>query len=293
MANRRMFSKKITDTDIFLDMPMSAQCLYFHINMAADDDGFIGNVKTIRRMIGASEDDLKLLFAKEFLFPFESGVVVIKDWKIHNYIRKDRYSETVYQDEKAQIVELENGKYEIGMTGGQPDDNQRSPQDRLGKDRLGKDREVTTTDGSSEDSPPQEFTALRDFETLWLFPNQFQKEDLYDLIDQQGEVLVSAAIRLAGTKDVTKKNAINFLKAVLKEWAENNVTNLEQVDAYQLQRGQKNKNQYPTKHTGRTETMPDWADEDNKGEEIDEEKQKEFAERLERIRNRGKTKQEG
>src|SRR5699024_9677123 len=90
MAQRRMFSKKITETDLFLDMPMSAQCLYFHLNMSADDDGFIGNAKTIRRMIGASEDDLKLLFAKEFLIPFESGVVVVKDWKIHNYIRSDR-----------------------------------------------------------------------------------------------------------------------------------------------------------------------------------------------------------
>lgn len=159
------------------------------------------------------------------------------------------------------------------------------------QDSKGQESKVTTT-GGSEDSPSQKFTALRDFETLWLFPNQFQKEDLYDLIDKHGEVLVSASIRLAGSKDVPKNNAINFLKAVLKEWAENNVTNLEQVDAYQLKRDQQNKSQY-SKPTGRTETMPAWAEEENKGEEIDKEKQKEFAERLERIRNRGKSKQEG
>src|SRR5690606_42089045 len=138
MAQRRMFSKKITETDVFLDMPMSSQNLYFHLNMNADDDGFIGNVKTIKRMIGASDDDLKVLMAKEFLIPFESGVVVIKDWKVHNYIRKDRYDGTVYKQEKQQLIENENGQYELGMTSGRPLVDQRLPQGRLGKVRLGK-----------------------------------------------------------------------------------------------------------------------------------------------------------
>ena len=89
MAQRRMFSKKVTDTDVFLDMPLSTQALYFHLNMHADDDGFVGNINTIKRMIGASKDDEKLLIAKQFLIPFEaSGVVVIKDWRLHNYIRR-------------------------------------------------------------------------------------------------------------------------------------------------------------------------------------------------------------
>ena len=144
MAQRRMFSKKITETDLFLDMPMSAQCLYFHLNMSADDDGFIGNVKTIRRMIGASEDDLKLLMAKEFLIPFDSGVVVIKDWKIHNYIRSDRYNETVYQDEKKQLKQLDNGRYELGIPNVIPTVHQMDTQVRLGKDRLGKDNTLSS-----------------------------------------------------------------------------------------------------------------------------------------------------
>ena len=144
MAQRRMFSKKITETDFFLDMPMSAQCLYFHLNMSADDDGFIGNVKTIRRMIGASEDDLKLLMAKEFLIPFDSGVVVIKDWKIHNYIRSDRYNETVYQDEKKQLKQLDNGRYELGIPNVIPAVHQMDTQVRLGKDRLGKDNTLSS-----------------------------------------------------------------------------------------------------------------------------------------------------
>ena len=87
MAERRMFSKTIIDSDAFLDMPLSTQSLYFHLSMRADDDGFINNPKKIQRMIGCADDDLKLLIAKNFIIPFESGIVVIKHWKIHNYIR--------------------------------------------------------------------------------------------------------------------------------------------------------------------------------------------------------------
>lgn len=135
MAQRRMLSKKITDTDTFLDMPLSTQALYFHLNMHADDDGFVSNVRTINRMVGGSEDDLKILMAKQFIFTFDSGVVVIRDWKIHNYIRKDTYNSTIYGNEKAQLGEDENGSYTFrGRAVDEP-----SPQVRLGKVRLGKD----------------------------------------------------------------------------------------------------------------------------------------------------------
>ena len=90
MAERRMFAKTIIDSDAFLDMPLSAQALYFHLSMRADDDGFINNPKKIQRMVGASDDDCKLLLMKRFIIVFESGVVVIKHWRIHNYIRNDR-----------------------------------------------------------------------------------------------------------------------------------------------------------------------------------------------------------
>src|SRR5699024_9660244 len=99
MAERRMFAKTIIDSDAFLDMPLSTQALYFHLSMRADDDGFINNPKKISRMIGCGEDDLKLLIAKKFLLNFESGVVVIKHWLIHNTLRKDRHTPTNYQDE--------------------------------------------------------------------------------------------------------------------------------------------------------------------------------------------------
>ena len=113
MAERRMFAKTIIDSDAFLDMPLSAQALYFHLAMRADDDGFINNPKKIQRMIGASDDDCKLLIAKGFILVFETGVIVIKHWKIHNYIQKDRYKETVFLQEKQLIEAQDNGAYEM------------------------------------------------------------------------------------------------------------------------------------------------------------------------------------
>lgn len=110
MAMRRMFSRRITDSDSFTDMPLSAQALYFHIAMNADDDGFVDGVKRIRRCIGASEDDLKLLIAKRFILPFESGVVVVRQWHVHNYIQKDRYKPTVHTAEKRQLA-TDDGRY--------------------------------------------------------------------------------------------------------------------------------------------------------------------------------------
>ena len=146
MAERRMFAKTIIDSDAFLDMPLSTQALYFHLSMRADDDGFVNNPKKIQRMIGGGDDDLKVLIAKRFIIPFESGVVVIKHWKIHNYIRSDRYKETVYQDEKAMLVEKENKSYTlvdqmdtVGIPMVDQPTYQMDTQVRLGKDSIGKD----------------------------------------------------------------------------------------------------------------------------------------------------------
>jgi len=111
MADRRMFAKTIIDSDAFLDMPITTQVLYFHLCMRADDEGFINNPKKIQRMVGCNDDDLKLLIAKSFVIPFETGIIVIKHWKLHNYIRKDRFKETVYKEERSALFEKENGVY--------------------------------------------------------------------------------------------------------------------------------------------------------------------------------------
>lgn len=125
MARKRMFDLGIIDTDLFLEMPQSTQNLYFHLGMRADDDGFVSNPKKIIRTIGANEDDLKILFSKEFIIPFESGIVVIRHWKLNNYIRKDRYVETIYKEEKKRLIEDENGIYNLNTNAGIPNVNQR------------------------------------------------------------------------------------------------------------------------------------------------------------------------
>lgn len=111
MAERRMISKKITDTDAFLDMPLTTQALYFHFLQNADDDGFVGNPNSIMRKVGASKNDYDLLMVKRFIIVFDSGICVIKHWRIHNYIQKDRYVPTTFIKEKAQLETEENGAY--------------------------------------------------------------------------------------------------------------------------------------------------------------------------------------
>ena len=159
MAERRMFAKAIVLSDAFLDMPMSARCLYFTLGMVADDDGFLNSTKSIIRQCGARESDLKILLENEFLVKFDSGVVAIKDWKVNNLIRKDRYRPTVLAPEKVQFCEgesenqmesdglpnsnrrLTNGKPSVNQmaTKGQPMVNRRLTQVRIGKESIVQD----------------------------------------------------------------------------------------------------------------------------------------------------------
>lgn len=144
MAERRMFAKTIIDSDAFLEMPTSAQALYFHLCMRADDDGFLNNPRKIQRTVGSADDDIRLLIAKRFIIPFESGVVVIKHWRMHNYIQADRYKPTVYTEEK-QILQIKDNKsyampetIETSTMYPQCVQDGYTGKDRLGKDRLGK-----------------------------------------------------------------------------------------------------------------------------------------------------------
>lgn len=139
MAQRRMFSLDIVSSDAFLDLPVSGRELYFQLGMYADDDGFI-NPKKIIRMIGASEDDLRLLIAKRFVLPFETGVVVIKHWKINNYIQNDRYKPTRYLEEKKLLKLKENSSYTERVQ----DVSKTETQVRLGKVSIDKDNILDT-----------------------------------------------------------------------------------------------------------------------------------------------------
>ena len=176
MANKAIFSKTIIDTDAFLEMPATTQNLYFHLNMHADDDGFIGNPKRIGRMIGASDDDFKILIAKKFIIVFESGVIVIKHWRIHNTLSKMRYKETSYLDEKSQLLIKENNAYSLDE--GKPLDDSRlvemgkrqvrrtvdEQETNLSKDKLSKDK--TSKDKLSEDKPSKKKSAKADLDGM-------------------------------------------------------------------------------------------------------------------------------
>ena len=149
MAERRMFAKTIIDSDAFLDMPLSAQALYFHLSMRADDDGFVNNPKKIQRMVGASDDDCNLLIMNRFIITFESGVVVIKHWKIHNYIQKDRYKPTLYQEEKSLLTENENKAYterihDVYITDTQVRDRIEIDKENIDKESVGEEEPTPT-----------------------------------------------------------------------------------------------------------------------------------------------------
>ena len=166
MAERRMFAKTIIDSDAFLDMPLTTQALYFHLSMRADDEGFLNNPKKIMRMIGASEDEFRLLVAKCFIIPFESGVCVIKHWRIHNYLRSDRFKPTVYAEERAQLDIKENNAYTrkqfvdtVGIPVGIPESGEWETQDRIVKanlveDNLGEGKGESEGEKAEADKPP-------------------------------------------------------------------------------------------------------------------------------------------
>lgn len=134
LAERRMFAKTIIDSDAFLDMPMSARLLYYDLAMRADDDGFINSPKKIMKFIGATNDDMNILIMRKFIIPFDNGVVVIKHWRIHNYIRKDTYNETAYKEEKSMLELDENKAYRMSS---QLSVDEPLTQVRLGKDSIG------------------------------------------------------------------------------------------------------------------------------------------------------------
>ena len=234
MAQRRMFSKKITDTDSFLDMPLSAQALYFHLNMGADDEGFVDNVKKIQRSIGASNDDLKILIGKGFLIPFESGVVVIRHWRIHNYIQADRFQATIYQDEKEQ---LEFDKSKIASI--KPLDqciqnvSKMDTQVRLGEDSLDKDRLDKVNYLYSGEDEKKSFSKIIKGSNIKI--NERHTQMLMDYIALDHFTIPMIQYAVEKTEDAGS-TSFNYLKAILENWRKDGFTSLEQVKAHDQKR---------------------------------------------------------
>ncbi len=194
-------------------MPLSSQALYFHLNIHADDDGFIDNVNTIKRMVGASTDDEKLLIAKQFIIPFdEQGIVVIKDWRLHNYIRKDRYTPTIHRDAASQLTIDPNGSYQrksnVGKLDVINDDNQLTnngqPLVDVGKDRLGKSNNMSS---SNEHDLSVSTVSKKLIERI----NQLSGSK-YRVTDKT-KSMVKARL-----KDYTEPELMNMLDYVWKSW---------------------------------------------------------------------------
>ena len=253
MAERRMMAKSIIETDMFLDMPTSCQCLYFHLLLRADDDGFISNPKSIVRTLSASADDLKLLIAKQYLIGFESGVVVIKDWKIHNYIRNDRYKASTVPErellnirkDKAYTLKEDDGVPMIDY--GIPTDNQMDTngiptvsigKDRLGKDRLGKDRLDIEGECEKPHSPKCKTFTKPTIDKIQDYcierNNNVNAEQFYDYYESNGWKVGKnsmkdwkAAVRTwerseyrkPNSKKNSKEDAINVVKELMEEYA--------------------------------------------------------------------------
>ncbi len=234
MAQRRMFSKKITDTDSFLDMPLSAQALYFHLNMGADDEGFVDNIKKIQRSIGASNDDLKILVGKGFLIPFESGVVVIRHWRIHNYIQADRFQATIYQDEKEQ---LEFDKSKIASI--KPLDqciqnvSKMDTQVRLGEDSLDKDRLDKVNYLYSGEDEKKSLSQIIKSSNIKI--NDRHTQMLLDYIGLDNMTVDMIQYAVEKTEDAGS-TSFNYLKAILENWKKEGFTSLEEVEAHEQKR---------------------------------------------------------
>lgn len=227
MAQRRMFSKKITDTDSFLDMSLSAQALYFHLNMGADDEGFIDNVKKIQRSIGASNDDLKILIGKGFLIPFESGVVVIRHWRIHNYIQADRFQATIYQDEKEQL-EFDKSKIASIKPLDQCIQNvyKMDTQVRLGEDSLDKDRLDKVNNLYSGEDEKKSLSQIIKSSSVKINDRQIQQIQEYIGLDNMTVEMIEYAVQL--TEDAGAEN-FNYLNKILKSWKDKGLTSLDEA----------------------------------------------------------------
>jgi hypothetical protein len=181
MAERRMFAMTIIDSDAFLEMPATTQLLYFHLSMRADDDGFINKPKTIMRTIGCKDDDINLLIAKKFIIPFETGIVVIKHWKIHNYIQKDRYKKTKYSGELAQLSLDDNRGYTLENEECIQSVSNMDTQVRLGKVSIGNSKDICAN--PEEDESQIDINAFDKeiaFATFWKeYPRKRDKDKAY------------------------------------------------------------------------------------------------------------------
>ena len=213
MAQKRMFDKSITNADNFLEMPDSSQNLYFHLSMNADDDGFINNWKSILRMTGHKEDDLKILIAKQFIIPFESGVIVIRHWRINNYLRNDRYTETKFKNEKQQLLVDDNLVYQVYTNGVHSID--KNSIDKNNKEEIIKEEKNGL------------FTFIEDNFGRTL--NSIEYEEVSELEDNE---LTRYAIKQA---ILNNAYSLKYIKSILKNYKAKNIKTVQQAQEDEME----------------------------------------------------------
>ena len=244
MAQKRMFDKTITNNDNFLEMPDSTQNLYFHLSMEADDDGFVDNWKSIMRMTGKKNDDLKLLIAKSFIIPFETGVIVIKHWRINNYLRKDRYHQTKYLKEKSLLTIEENEAYELKKDGGIPIGNRE--------------------ENSIEENSIEEYIGQNKQDTIYDF---LQKElgrtlsstEIEKIKEWEDNELTRYAVK---TAILNGAYTINYIDAIIYNWQKLGIKSVSQAQ-------EETKRHRDKKISKKIEHKPEWFDADVKKEEVE------------------------
>ena len=237
MARRRMISLDVIDTDLFIDMPVTSRLLYYELCIRADDDGFVGSPKKIQSIVKCSDDDFKVLITKNFIIPFENGVIVIRDWKVHNYIPKDRYKPTIYQKEM-KLLDIDcNGSYSIDSgVCIQPvykmDTQVRLGKVRLGKDRLGKSNQLANADSFAQ-SQKYLNNINQDINKVTLFYEQnigllspFILEEIEEYQSQIPDDMIIEAIKRA--VEAGKRNW-KYTKGIINNWLSQGIKTLAEV----------------------------------------------------------------
>ena len=244
MAQKRMFDKTITNNDNFLEMPDSTQNLYFHLSMEADDDGFVDNWKSIMRMTGKKEDDLKLLIAKRFIIPFETGVIVIKHWRINNYLRKDRYHQTKYLKEKSLLTIEENEEYELKKDFGIPIGNreENSIEENSIVECIGQKKQDTI------------FDFLQKELGRTLSPTEIEKSK-----EWEDNELTRYAVKVA---ILNGAYTINYIDTIIYNWQKLGIKSISQAQ-------EETKKHRDRKIGKKIEHKPEWFDVDIKKEEVE------------------------
>ena len=250
MAQKRMFDKTITNSDNFLEMPDSTQNLYFHLSMEADDDGFVDNWKSIMRMTGKKEDDLKILIAKQYIIPFDSGIIVIRHWRINNYLRKDRYHQTKYLNEKSQLKVEKNEEYTLQDNVGIPVGNRE--ENRIEENSI--DKNITTTTNIDI------YKYIEDNFGRFISPIEKEKLDSWLLLFP--EDVLKYAIELSVLQN---KKTFSYFEGILNNWKSSGYKTLQEIKDNDIK---------PNK-TGTT--VPKWFDKKIESEEASKQEQQEMA----------------